>query len=65
MSKNERYLVLEAPDTVAVVDFLSVNLTVRLTVEDGELRIVTQESMGEGSSQWHESDILITLKEGQ
>ncbi len=49
MSKP-RILIVEAPETLAIVDFLSEGVSVTLSLKDGKLEISSRHSHGEESS---------------
>lgn len=52
-----RYLAVERPDQSATVDFLSDDISVTLTVEDGVLRVSAKMLHGENASTWDEHEV--------
>jgi hypothetical protein len=58
-----RYLTIENPDTSATVDFLSEDVAVEVTIENGKLRIVAKMMHGKtapqrrNSSSWDEHEV--------
>jgi hypothetical protein len=61
--KKRRYLVVEAPDTEACVDFLSEGVCVKITIHNRKLIATFQAFRAEGDSTWEEQDFLMSLPE--
>ena len=56
------YLIVEAPDSSAAVEFLSEGAVVSLIVGQGKLRIVVNVSDGEYASTWALHEFEVPLK---
>ena len=60
--REERYLSIESPNKVGVIDFLD-EAIIRASVENGKLVINVKASHGEGTSSWDEHDFEVELPE--
>lgn len=60
MKREDRILIMEAPDTVALIDFID-RAEVRVTIEGGTLRIVVKATHGPGASSWDEHEFEAPL----
>jgi len=47
-----RYFVVESPDTVAEVDFISEGISLMITRTHDKLHVLMKKSHGKGSSSW-------------
>jgi hypothetical protein len=56
---RERTLIMEEPDSKAVVDFIDRNVCATLTLDGSVLRIKVKVWHGEDSSTWNEHDFEV------
>ena len=64
MSTREKPgLLVEQPDTDALIDFLHEGVLVRLTVKDGKLRVHAAMSHGPQASTWDDHEVEWPLPE--
>ena len=61
IAKDTQYLVVEDPDSGAIVDFLAAGVTVSIAITDTAVEIYARASHGKGSSTWDDADFSLEL----
>lgn len=62
-NQKERCLIIEAPDNKAVIDLLSANASITITVEDGHINIEAKLFTDEDSYYWKTKSVSWKLPE--